>query len=427
MLERTVFDPQCQRTGAGPKENYFSDPTKACAVRNHLRIVLVMIDAPVPFGNPAARWFYVLLRGLVERGHQVTAFAACSKPQEMEQARTLFPSPAYDLRCYPFPTRSGFRAKLGTLRRPYSYMFGPDLQRDLEATLAQGFDILHLEQLSSAWLGLRWRERALVNVHFLPSIDLDGTASVGWDGRVQRWLMLRAERSLVPRLKHICALSPRLSEALRCENASAHLYTVPLGLDLALYPFIPDTCRTTQPVVSVIGNMRWLPSRSAAVRLLNRLWPEIRRQVPEAQVEITGWSARSALTEYLDLAGVSIAENVTDIRPCFERAGVLLYAPSRGSGMKVKVLEALALGVPVVTTSEGIEGIPAEDSVHAGVCDDDAGLIERTVNLLRDSSARDRLRAAGRLLVETHCGPRPTLDRIEGIYAAILDTECCHV
>src|SRR3982751_6629935 len=72
-----------------------------------LRIVLVMIEPPLPFGNAAARWFYVLLKGLVERGHHVTALAACSKPAEMEQARGLFPAPGYDLRLFPFPSREG--------------------------------------------------------------------------------------------------------------------------------------------------------------------------------------------------------------------------------------------------------------------------------------------------------------------------------
>ena len=65
------------------------------------RVVVAMIEPPLPFGNAAGRWFYVLLKGLVERGHRVTAFAACGKPTEIDEARALVPAPAYDLRCYP--------------------------------------------------------------------------------------------------------------------------------------------------------------------------------------------------------------------------------------------------------------------------------------------------------------------------------------
>jgi hypothetical protein len=87
--------------------------------------------------------------------------------------------------------------------------------------------------------------------------------------------------------------------------------------------------------------------------------------------------------------------------------------------MKIKVLESLGFGVPVVTTSEGVEGLPAEDGVHAGVCDDDAGLIERTVRLLRDPAAQNRQRREGRRLLERVCSPAATLDDLERVYEKI--------
>lgn len=382
-----------------------------------LRVVLVMPDAPLPFGNAAARWFYVLLKGLVERGHRVAAFAGSNRPEEPARARTLFPSPAFDLRVYPHQGgRRSLWQKWHTLRRPYSYLFSPDLQRDLNATLALGFDVLHLEQLWSGWLGLRWRERALVNIHNLYSIDLEETWLTTWRQRWDRALMLSTERRLVRQFKYIRSSSPRLVPELLTINPDARITTLTLGLDSGLYDFIPDSRRTPEPVVGMIGSMGWYPSRSAAVRLLTRLWPEIKRRQPAARLQIVGWQARERLREFLDWPDVTIAENVPEIRPWFESTGVLLYAPARGSGMKVKVQEALAFGVPVVTTSEGAEGLPVLDGVHAGVCDEDAGLIERTVALLGDRVAQEKQRVAGRKLLEHACGPGPTLDAMERIY-----------
>src|SRR4051812_2569935 len=100
-----------------------------------LRIVLILIEPPLPFGSAAARGSYALLKGLVERGHRVTALAASSKPEDSAPAREVFPGPVYDLRLFPFPTRGGLRAKWETARRPYSFMFGADFRRDLAATL----------------------------------------------------------------------------------------------------------------------------------------------------------------------------------------------------------------------------------------------------------------------------------------------------
>jgi glycosyltransferase involved in cell wall biosynthesis len=384
------------------------------------RIVMAMIEPPLPFGNAAARWYYVLLRGLVERGHNVTAFATCSKPRELEEARALFPSPSYDLRLYTCPTNGGLASKWKTLRQPYSYMFGPEFQRDLGAELAKGYDILHLEQLWSGWLAVDRPDRALVNVHHLVWIDLEESQPKSPREAMERWLMFRAERTLVRRLRHVRACSPRLVDPMRRINPKIDVAVVPVGIDSGLYQFIPEDRRPTLPTLSLIGTMNWYPGYSAAVRLLTRLWPEIRRRVPEATLRIIGWSARSALAEFLETPGVEILENVPDVRPYLEGTAVMVYAPSRGSGMKIKILEAMAWGVPVVTTSEGVEGLPAVDGVHAGIAEDDTGLIDRTVALLEDRTAQNRQRLAARSLIESHCGPGPTVDAIEAIYERIV-------
>jgi hypothetical protein len=117
---------------------------------------------------------------------------------------------------------------------------------------------------------------------------------------------------------------------------------------------------------------------------------------------------------------VDVIENVADARPYFERTAVFLYAPERGTGMKVKVLEAFAYGIPVVTTSEGIEGLPAQDGVHVGLSDNDDGLVERTVALLGDRSCQERQRLAARELLNVCCNPQTVLDNIEDCYAGML-------
>lgn len=383
-----------------------------------------MLEPPVPFGNPAARWYFVLLRELVARGHDVTCFAACSKQSEIDEARRIFAAPEYDLRLYPFPPGGGgIRTKLRTLRRPYSYMFSENLRRDLEAELARGFDVLHMEALWSGWLGLAYRERALVNVHYLFSVDHAEIDFQGVGNRIRQWLTRRGERRLIRSYPRLVTISDRLRDELLQISPHADVSICPLGIDPSLYTYIPDQQRTDQPIVGIIGNMNWYPTRSAAVRLLTRLWPEIKKRVPNAKVQLVGWDARTVLSQFVAMQDVVIEENVPDPQPYFERTGVMLYAPSRGTGMKIKVLESLGFGVPVVTTSEGVEGLPANDGEHAGICEDDAGLIERTVALLLDRDLQNQQRAAGRALLEAHCGAGPTVDAIERAYASVLASQ----
>ena len=244
-----------------------------------------------------------------------------------------------------------------------------------------------------------------------------------WRHRIDQALRRRAEHYLLKSFDTLITLTPRLKEGVRAIAPRTPVHVVPLGLDAEQYPFIPTECRPRQPNISLIGSMNWYPSYSAAVRLLTRLLPAIRAKLPEVRVVIVGWHARAALRPFLPMPGVEVLENVLDTRPFFENSSLLLYAPARGSGMKVKVLEAFAYGVPVVTTSEGVEGLPAQDGVHAGISDVDAGLVERALLLLKDPARQEIQRRAARAFVEEHCHPRVVLDGVERCYDDLLNRQ----
>ncbi|MDM9383280.1 glycosyltransferase family 4 protein [Chlorogloeopsis sp. ULAP01] len=383
-----------------------------------MRVLLVINSLPLPFGNADARWYYVLFKGLVNKGHHVTAFATCSKLEDIAKAQALFPASDYDLRCYPVPNRkNGLIAKMETLRRPYSYIFSSDLCQDLASELAKPHDILHLEQLWSGWLGLEHKERAIINVHYLFSLDRAFEYQNSLGTRLRRFFTYRAEQKLLKAFPRIITLSERLAKHINQINPQASIYTVPLGIDFSLYPFLEQKQINQQPILGLIGGFNWTPTYSAAERLLTRLWPEIKRRVPNAKLQMVGRNAKNALAAFTDIEDLEIYQDVPDTLPYFTKTDVMLYAPIAGSGMKVKVMEAFALGTPVVTTSDGVEGIPALDGVHAGICEDDQGLIERTVALLNNSSLQQERRVQARQLLENYCSPQITIEQIERVYS----------
>ena len=145
--------------------------------------------------------------------------------------------------------------------------------------------------------------------------------------------------------------------------------------------------------------------------------------MPQAKCRIVGWSARSVLKEFLNLEDVEIIENVPDIQPYFNEASLLLYAPARGSGMKIKIQEAMLFGVPVVTTSEGAEGLPLEDMVHCGLADDDEVLVERALEILQSTHLQENLRKNARTLILECCHPKRTVDEIEAFYREIVQQQ----
>lgn len=383
-----------------------------------LRVVVVMVEPPLPFGTAAARWYYVLMRGLVDRGHRVTAFAVCSNPADVEKAAAMFPAGQYDLRCYPIENRNGVAAKLETIRRPHSHLFRDGIRRELADVLRDGYDVLHLETLWSGWTALEVDPaKVLVNLHYLYAIDEANSTFVNIRTGLQRALRQRAERNLLERFGTIAAITPRLESAARyITGGKVPVHCFPFAIDSTLYRFVLAAERPSRPVVSLIGSMNWRPSHSAAVRLLTRLWPGIKQQIPDAKLRIVGWRARSMLSEYVDLPDVEIIEDVPDIAPYFKDSSVLVHAADNASGIKVKIVEAMAFGVPVVTNTEGIEGLPVRDGVHTIVSDDDRAIIERTVALLRNVPEQERMRRAARELIDTQCSPSRALDAVEACY-----------
>lgn len=215
-------------------------------------------------------------------------------------------------------------------------------------------------------------------------------------------------------------LTPRLKEMAESINPSGHYWVVPFALDPALYPMQP---MVQEPVVGMIGSMHWEPSRSAAERLITLIWPMVKRRVANAKLFIAGWNAAKYLSKYSSLPHLTLVENLAHPAEFFSKTSVMVYAPSRGSGMKVKVMESMAYGVPVVTTWEGVEGIDYQNGQDCWVAESDEELAARVCRLLENTAERQRMREAARSLIEQCYSPRPVVDKMISVYQQLLAAE----
>jgi glycosyltransferase involved in cell wall biosynthesis len=384
-----------------------------------LRVILVCPAAPVPFGDTAARWFHLLARELLAAGHTVRCLTVSDEPAaRLTEARAQLASGPGGERLHfeAFPMRGSLPPlyrKARSAWRPFNDVYyAPGFRAALAAELRAGYDVLHLEQLWSGWAGLGV-PRSLLNVHHLEVIDLEGSHPASIGERKTRWQMTRATRRLLRGATALRLFTPRLLERVRTLNTTAPCWVVPFALDLSLYPMVPPV---DAPVVGLLGSMHWPPSRSAAERLLDRIWPLVRRRLPSATLLVAGWNARRYLAHHERTPGVVLEENVASPREFFSRVALLAYAPGRGSGMKVKVLESMAYGVPVVTTGEGVEGMEVEDGVQCLLAEDDETIAARICELLADTAARRRLRAAARARVEGAYTAGPVMRRMYDVY-----------
>src|SRR5262249_2678619 len=160
------------------------------------------------------------------------------------------------------------------------------------------------------WLGLRHTRKALLHIHCLYNIDWNDPSGLSLINRLRRSLLLSAETKLIRSYPNIFTLSTRLCLEFHTLLPPARLLRFPLALDLSLYPFDTTYNPAPQPMVSLIGSFYWEPTVSASLRLITRLWPKIRRLVPEAHLQIVGRHARTALAHFLGRPDISVYENV---------------------------------------------------------------------------------------------------------------------
>jgi polysaccharide biosynthesis protein PslH len=386
-----------------------------------VRIIVVTPAVPHPFGNTAARWFYVLITELMARGHEVAALVATEEPDELvAEAKQWLSKHKGQLTIHWHRLRVdslAVRRKWQNLVRPRSEILQDSAFTDLlQQELALRYDVLHLEQMSTGWLGLDV-PRALLNVHYFDVIDRAGRENMSLAERKALWQAQRATKYLLHGIENIRVLTPRLREIAELINPEGRYWVVPLALDPALYDMAP---LVEDPTVGLIGSMHWEPSRSAAERLITRIWPLVKHRLPRAKLYIAGWNAAKHLAKYSSQQDVTVTENIAHPSEFFSKVQVMVYAPSRGSGMKVKVMESMAYGVPVVTTWEGVEGIEYQNGRECWVAETDEDLVGRVCRLLEDPVERRQMREAARALIEERYSPRPVVDKMISVYQQVV-------
>jgi glycosyltransferase involved in cell wall biosynthesis len=388
--------------------------------RAHVKLLVLSPALPSPTWSAESRWLYMALAGLVSRGHEVACLScAAAAPSDVEAARELVEREGIRFAFEPFELHEGLvRRKLSSLRQPYSeFSRLPHLPRRM-ADLMPDPDVIHVEQLGTS-SSLGTDDPGLVFVHNVDHVDWAGSG-VNLRSRVRLSQMQRASRLHIGARRHYAANSERVADLLRAHGAT-NVGVVPLSIDYCLYPPVPE--RTPGPPrVGLIGSMHHRPSRLAAERLITRLAPALTRALPEVQVAVAGWRADFFLKHLVPGPNVEILTSVPDAAAFVRGLDVLLYAPPHGTGVKVKVLESLAWGVPVVTNRNGREGLEDLSPSALPCAESDEELVALTLELLSSGQCHRAGLLARRELLQKYPNDR-SLEALERRYETVIAGE----
>lgn len=250
--------------------------------------------------------------------------------------------------------------------------------------------------------------------------DVDARTSVVGRYLARRELdrLLRFEARTFPRCEEVVVVTERDAGLLRANVPGLRPRVVPNGVDVERWRR-PSGVERKPGLIVFSGAMNYAPNVSAAVLAANLVLPEIRRQVPGAHLRLVG---RDPAPQVRGLAGqhVEVTGTVDDVRAHLWQAAVYLCPMGSGSGIKNKLLEALAAGCPSVVTPTAAEGTGVVDGMHAVVALEAPALAEGVTALLRDPGTSERLAVEAALLAGTLSWAR-TAEGFEAAYRAAVE------
>lgn len=232
-------------------------------------------------------------------------------------------------------------------------------------------------------------------------------------------LLRRMEDRLLPLCDAHSVCSERERRILLERSPSARIEVAGNGVDVDFFAQAPGA-GARQNVVFV-GSMDYHANIDAALFFANEIWPLLRGRRPELEFFIVGSRPAAEVLALANQPGITVTGTVDDVRPYY-RAALAVVVPLRvGSGTRLKVLEAMAAGTPVISTTLGAEGLAVKDGENIFIADSPAAMADRLVSLQADSSEWQRLAANARALVTTRYDWSIIGDTLRRLYAEQLE------
>ncbi|MBN1671419.1 MAG: glycosyltransferase [Kiritimatiellae bacterium] len=355
---------------------------------------------------------YNRIRLLVERGHEVGLAAFVSEenePHSIEVQPMLF-----EMRLLPVP------APKPMYRRPLDYLFSAVppyfwewYSAEMRKLVGQMVDASHYDVVVAEFSAMGqyvYRNpylpavRRIVSCHecctvaYLTALRLQHRSLRA----IKRLIMVKGLRKyefdMYRNADHVLVLTPQERYGLLKYEPDLRISVIPYGVDVDHFALRADDA--TEESILYTGFYLHEANHDAVLWFAQTAWPMLRRKYPNLKFYVVGPKPTAAIRELARKdPGVIVTGKVDDVRPYFQKARVFVCPVRMGSGLRGKILEAMASGVPVVSTTLGAEGIPAHNGQNILLADTPHGLAESVDVLLGDPELRRLVSEKARELV----------------------------
>lgn len=220
---------------------------------------------------------------------------------------------------------------------------------------------------------------------------------------IRSYLRILAERidlletNLLKEIDALIPISDRDSAILLQKNRSLKNITIPASITLSDYP---DSSEPFRRNLFFIGALDWAPNREGLEWFLTEVMPVLQKENEKIEFHVAGRNAPDQFIKFLNRPGVIFHGEVADAKDFISNHGIMAVPLLSGSGIRIKILEGMAMGKCIVTTTIGAEGIPAVHGKHLLVADSANAFAENLLTLLNDSEMARAMAAGARKLIQ---------------------------
>lgn len=209
--------------------------------------------------------------------------------------------------------------------------------------------------------------------------------------------MRRYERHACRTARQVIAVSPQDAETFRAEFGAKNVRDVPTGVDIDFFRRPSEVRQTTDLVF--VGAMDWLPNVDGARWFMGEIFPRILACRPNTTIAFVGRNPVPEIQRFRQPGVVTVTGTVADVRPHVWGAKLAIVPLRIGGGTRLKIFEAMAAEVPVVSTGVGAEGLAVTPAQHLSIADAPDEFARATLHLLDRPAERERLAAQALELV----------------------------
>jgi glycosyltransferase involved in cell wall biosynthesis len=394
--------------------------------RTGRQILVVSPHVPAPWFGSGTR-VYQLVRQLTMR-HQVTVVCPAAPGEEADVER---------LRSLGVKVHAVASNKLGRSVRRFDQMVSlvsplpfhvrehrtAAMQDAIASTMAaEAFDVVQLEGSQVCCFSFPGSASVVLDEHNI-EYEVLQRMSEGERTRLRRFFSAiehrkfrRLEQRWWRKVDGVAVTSDRELPVVRDHAPQTATAVVPNAVDPAY--FTPGKEDPEAASILFMGTLNYRPNVDAVTFLLDEVLPEVQRHRPDAVLTVVGDGDEADLNRFRR-PGVVVTGRVPDVRPYLARAAVTVVPVRIGGGTRLKVVEALAMGKAVVSTTLGCEGLAVRSGEHVLLADEPAGFASAIIGLLAEPQEGRRMGLAGRKLVVEHYSWAGACAILEELYDSI--------